>query len=99
MSSLLKQHQFDPDGDGYDMATARAAGMTPHGGDGPDKGHMGSVVLSTEAERKKFALPPKSYLMLKGRNHPTFHKAVQAEKRRGFKIIKIGGRYWSVPAE
>jgi len=34
-------------------------------------------------------------LILKGRKHPTFDKTVEAEQRLGFKIIKVGDRFYS----
>ena len=71
--------------------------MKPYSGEGENKGHMGSVVSATAKQRKDLGLPSEAYLVLKGAKHPTYHKAVAAEKARGFKIVKIGGRYWSVP--
>ena len=35
--------------------------------------------------------------MLKGAQHPTWGKAVEAETARGSKIVKHGDRYYSVP--
>jgi hypothetical protein len=84
--------QFDVEGNSYDDSTARAAGMS-RGADG----HMGSVAEVPAAERKRLGLPDESYIVLKGRQHPTWDKAVEAEKARGFKIVKIEGRYYSVP--
>jgi hypothetical protein len=72
---------FDPEGGKYDHDSAIKAGMTR----GED-GHYGSVVEQ----------PDGSYLMLKGRRHPTYHKAVDAEKKRGYRIEKRGKRYYSV---
>ena len=89
--------KFDPEGSGYDMKTALEAGMTPDETPGENFGHFGSVVSTTSNERKKYNLPEESYLILKGRKHPTFHKAEESEKRRGFKVIKKGSRYYSVP--
>jgi len=34
-------------------------------------------------------------LILKGKNHPTWGKTVEAEKQAGYKIFKIGTRYYS----
>ena len=92
MSALLKTLRrrkqiqppasFDPDGEGYDYASAKRAGMKPG-----KTGHWGSVV---EVDRGK-------YLVLKGADHKTFSKTVEAEKKRGYKIVKQGGRYYSVP--
>jgi hypothetical protein len=86
-------YQFDPEGDGYDDFGAQLAGMRPD-----ETGHMGSVREASEDERKLLNLPDEAYLVLKGRKHETFHKTEKAEAERGFKIIKLKGRYWSVPA-
>jgi hypothetical protein len=43
-------------------------------------------------------LPEGSFIILKGRNHPTFDKAVAGEMKRGSVVKKIFGRYFSIPA-
>ena len=85
---------FDPEGAGYDQATADAIGMAR------DKtGHMGSVAPVSPEKAVELGLPDGSYVMLKGKNHETWDKAVKAEKARGAKVIKAkDGRYYSVPA-
>jgi hypothetical protein len=83
---------FNPQSSDYDYQTARAHGM----GQG-DNGHWGSVAPASESERKLHGLPEDSYLMLKGAEHPTWGKAVEAEEARGSKIVKHGDRYYSVP--
>jgi hypothetical protein len=35
--------------------------------------------------------------MLKGKQHPTWSKAVEAEQSRGSEVKKFGDRYYSVP--
>ena len=92
------QKAFDPEGAGYDYDAAIAAGMQP-ATSGPNVGHWGSVVPAEVEAIKRNKLPQGSYLILKGRNHPTWGKAVEAEIARGFRIIRRGNRYWSVPAE
>ena len=89
--------KFNPEGSDYDIKTAKKFGLQPYEGEGPDKGHMGSVVPATKKQEEEHNLPLGSYLMLKGTNHPTWYKAVEAEKYRGYDIIKRGNRYWSVP--
>lgn len=91
-----KKKAFDPEGDGYDMDSAIAAGMQPDG-TGEDEGHWGSVRQVSQEEAIKLGLPEDAYMILKGKKHPTFHKAVEAEKKRGFVVKKIGDRYFSVP--
>jgi hypothetical protein len=84
--------RFDPEGAGYDDATAGSAGMARD-----EAGHMGSVAEVPEATRRKLGLPQGSYLMLKGRKHETWDKAVEAEEARGSRVVKVAGRYYSVP--
>jgi hypothetical protein len=91
-----KQPSFDPEGKDYDYATARAAGMGPDG-TGEDAGHWGSVAPASMKEKKEFDLPKESYKILKGRNHETWQKAIDAEQERGFEIKKYGNRYFSIP--
>ena len=91
------QQKFNPEGSNYDMKTALEVGMTADENPGENFGHFGSVAPTSSNERKKYNLPEESYLILKGRKHSTFHKAEEAEKRRGFKVIKKGSRYYSVP--
>ena len=38
----------------------------------------------------------KSGMILKGKKHPTFNKAVEADKKLGYKLIKKNGRYYTV---
>jgi hypothetical protein len=82
---------FNPQGSDYDYQTARAYGM------GQGDGNWGSVAPASEGERKLHGLPEDSYLMLKGAQHPTWGKAVEAEESRGSKVVKYGDRYYSVP--
>jgi hypothetical protein len=87
---------FDPESDGYDYKTALKYNMGPTG-EAENKGHWGSVAPVDSETRELYKMPENSYVVLKGRQHPTFEKAVEAEKKRGSKIIKIGDRYYSVP--
>jgi hypothetical protein len=82
---------FNPQGSDYDYQTARAYGM------GQDGGNWGSVAPTSDDERRLHGLPEDSYVMLKGAEHPTWGKAVEAEQERGSKIVKHGDRYYSVP--
>ena len=88
--------KFDPEGKDYDYKTARQWGMGPDG-KGDNKGHWGSVAPASEAQKKKHGLAPESYLLLKGRSHPTWHKALAAENARGFFIKKFDDRFFSIP--
>ena len=89
--------EFDPEGSDYDYGTAKAAGMGPTG-DGTEEnaGHWGSVADAGEA-KKTYGLPDESYVILKGKGHETFDKAVAGEAERGFNVMKFGSRYYSVP--
>jgi hypothetical protein len=86
------QKIFDPEGLGYDYKAAKNAGM-----ERDSTGHMGSVAPVSKEDREKFSLPDNSYIILKGKKHETFDKAVKAEEDRGSKVIKLGSRYYSVP--
>jgi hypothetical protein len=88
--------KFDAEGSGYDYETATSFGMGPTG-TGQDAGHWGSVSPAPEPYTQKFDLPKGTYMLLKGATHPTFFKAVAAEKARGSIIKKYGDRYFSVP--
>ena len=85
-----KDDEFDPSGAGYDYARAAASGMTRD-----TAGHMGSVAPTTEEEKKLFGLSDESYIVLKGERHETFDKGLQGEINRGFKVKKLGSRYYS----
>lgn len=95
---MADQEPFDPEGDGYDYVSAIAAGMQP-ASEGENKGHWGSVTLVSQSLRERLNLPEESYLVLKGKKHKTWNLAKAAEEERGFKIIKLGERYFSVPKE
>ncbi len=87
---------FSADGAGYDYARARQAGMSADG-TGENAGHWGSVAPTTPEEQRRYGLPKDSYVILKGKAHKTFDKAVAAEQQRGFEVVKKGDRYFSVP--
>ena len=93
IENLLQSVQgFDAFGPGFDDETALRFGMTRDA-----TGHMGSVVPTTPEQQRDFGLPENSFMILKGRRHPTFDKAVAGEKRRGFMIREFGGRFFSLP--
>ena len=95
--------QFNPEGKGYDYETAVRAGMTPYIPNllmeqsymsqlSPEEikniGHWGSVAPVPNTDM---------YQMLKGAGHSTFPLGVAGEEERGYKVIKMGDRYYSVP--
>tara|TARA_R110002051_G_scaffold63360_1_gene115448 strand:- start:479 stop:799 length:321 start_codon:yes stop_codon:yes gene_type:complete len=88
--------KFDPESKGYDYETPKRFGMGPDG-TGENVGHWGSVAPASPKDREKFGLPDESYMILKGRAHKTFHKAVKGEKDRVFEVKKFGDRYFSIP--
>jgi len=98
MPPAAPQQAFDPESDGYDYKTAKAAGLGPDG-TGENKGHWGSVTMASEQEKKKHGLPDESYVLLKGKSHKTWDLAVKGEEERGFVVKKYGNRYYSVPKE
>ena len=88
--------KFNPEGEGYDYETALKYGMGPDG-TGENAGHWGSVAPASKEDKQKYKLPDESYVILKGRKHETWQKAVDGEQERGFEIRKFGDRYFSVP--
>ena len=88
--------KFNPEGDGYDYETALKYGMGADG-TGKNAGHWGSVAPASKEDKQKYKLPDESYVILKGRKHETWQKAVEGEQERGFEIKKFGNRYFSVP--
>ena len=95
----MKTLPFNSEGSGYDMESAKSVGMEPT--IDPEDGlpHYGSVIETTKEQQEKFGLPEESYMLLKGKQHETWDKAVQGEADRGFRIKKFGDRYFSIPAE
>jgi len=87
----IVQNKFNADGEGYDYETARRYQMQPD-----STGHWGSRVELNDRDRPK-NLPDGTGLMLKGSKHETWDKAVTGEQEAGYKIIKQGDRYYSVP--
>lgn len=88
--------KFNPEGEDYDYETARKYGMGPDG-TGENAGHWGSVAPASKEDKQKYKLPDESYVILKGRKHETWQKAVDGEQERGFEVRKFGDRYFSVP--
>jgi GH24 family phage-related lysozyme (muramidase) len=90
---------FDPEGSGYDMESAKSVGMKPE--IDPEDGlpHYGSVIETTKEQQKQYGLPEESYMLLKGKSHETWDKAIQGEADRGFRVKKFGDRYFSIPGE
>ena len=78
IKKLKTKSIFDPEGEGYDIETAKKYGITP------DKtGHYPSRI-------------PQTGLILKGRKHKTWSLTEEGEKKAGYKIKKIGDRYFSI---
>ena len=61
--------------------------------------HWGSVVPASDEDKLKYNLPKESYLLVKGKQHKTWDKAIQGEADRGFRVKKFGDRYFSIPGE
>lgn len=89
---------FNPEGSDYDYKTATTYGMGPDG-TGDNAGHWGSVAPASKGEKLKYGLPDESYILLKGKSHQTWDKAVAGEEARGFEVKKFGKRYFSVPKQ
>jgi len=97
--------KFDPLGSDYDYATAMANGMGGTG-TGVNAGHWGSVAPAPQQYVDQYQLPADSYMMLKGVQHPTWHKAVAGEQQHttqtapnGYEIRQFGDRFFSIPKE
>lgn len=73
---------FDPEGAGYDYTTAAKYNMKRD-----VSGHFGSLA----------PLSGTRGLVLKGRKHEAWDLMVGVERLRGYKIIKVDDRYYSVP--
>lgn len=97
LATMLRM--FNPVGTEYDYQGAMASNMQPQAEEGENKGHYGSVAPTPLEYRLRYNLPENSYIMLKGAEHPTFQKGVQGEEERGYKVMKFGDRYFSVPPE
>lgn len=82
MAGLFNK-RFDPESADYDYKTARGAGLTPQAEEGENKGHWPSR-------------DPGTGMLLKGRAHPTFDKAVKADEEMGYRLVKRGGRYYTI---
>jgi len=90
--SSSKEKKFNAEESDYDYVTAEASGMKPD-----NTGHWGSVTNASIEDKKKYKLPDESYIILKGKKHRTWNLMEKAEEERGFKIVKHGDRYYSVP--
>ena len=82
---------FDPQGPGYDYASARAAGF----GIGED-GHWPSRAPLEPDRAEVLGLPADSGLLLKGEAHPTYAKGVEADKGLGYAVMPRGNRNYTV---
>jgi len=58
----------------YNDARAKEAGIVPD-----ETGHSGSVAEANKQEKKRYQLPQGSYYSLKGPNHETLQKSIDAE--------------------
>jgi hypothetical protein len=75
---------FNPKGSDYDYRTARMSGLRPEKVEDDDVPHWPSRV-------------PDTGLLLKGRNHPTFDKGVEVDRREGYGLEMQDGRYYTKP--
>ncbi|MFZ5784002.1 MAG: hypothetical protein ACOY4R_27705 [Pseudomonadota bacterium] len=75
---------FDPEGDGYDYAGARAAGLMPE--------------MADDGRPHWPSRDPRSGMMLKGRRHRTYPLALEADRAMGLDEFKgSDGRYYTAP--
>jgi hypothetical protein len=85
---------FDGDGADYDYGRAVSRGITPD-----DTGHWPSRSELEDDEADALGLPWGSGVLLKGRGHETWPLTEQGESEAGYRIIKKGRRYFSVPVD
>ena len=97
--NLMDPNEFMPEGFDYDYKRAEQVGMTRQLDPETKEMHLGSVAPTTKAEREKYGLPEESYVLLKGKQHESWDKAIKGEAERGFRVKQYGDRYYSVPAE
>ena len=102
---------FDPEGKGYDEKVgSRLARRYPLTIPKPEK-YQGDYVTEDGAfqawvwhpEKDDYvkhsgSLDPATGMVLKGRLHPTWGLMEEEEKKRGSRIVRRNGRYYSVPA-
>jgi hypothetical protein len=78
------QDEFDADGTGYDMKTARAAGLGPAGKEaGENVGHWPTR-------------DPRTGMILKGKGHTSFGLGISEDEKLGYKLVKKNGRYYTL---
>ena len=75
---------FNPKGPGYDDETADWEGMQAEISPEDNKPHG-------------FSRVPRTGMLLKGREHPTFDKAVEEDRRLGYGLEMRDGRYYTQP--
>ena len=91
LQALLGHKKFDPEGTGYDYASAVAVGI----------GEMYDPKAEWDEKKKKYighwkSRVPSSGLLLKGRKHRTWHLLEKGERKAHMKIYKRkDGRYYS----
>ena len=79
---MVKKKKFDPEGSGYDYDTAERHGIMPQ--------------MQSDGKLHWPSRSPKTGQMLKGKSHPTHHKAMEGEEKAGYKVYKGGsGKYYS----
>lgn len=73
---------FNPEGDGYDYATALMRGLQP-------------VIDEEDGMLHWPSRDPDTGMLLKGRAHPTFQKGVDVDATLGYGLLNEGGRYYT----
>lgn len=112
MPNGLKRNkvEFDPEGEGYDEVIGEELRtMYPLNIPKPSK-YEGDYINEDGAfqawvwhpELNDYlahsgSLDPRTGMVLKGQNHPTYHLTKETEDKLGNTIIKRGNRYYSVP--
>ena len=102
--------QFDSEGTGYDLDIAKKLNFEPSKIEDENKGHMQSAApiseliksgVFTEEDLLKFGIPENSSMLLKGMNHESVDKELNAPHNLEYKKINtpLGERYIGFPKQ
>ena len=85
LQSRVPSQRFDPQGSGFDRATQQIEGMEF------------DQELDPDGLMHNPSRVPRTGMLLKGRNHPTFDHGVDVDRRMGYGLEMQNGRYYTQP--
>jgi hypothetical protein len=90
--------KFDPKGTGFDHETAIKAGLKRLFDPESGEMHFQSRLPLTPEEARRWGFGPDQEvgLILKGKKHPTFKKAIDADRALGFVQVEKKGRVFTL---